>query len=78
MSKKERIVIHREDDLKDIDDELDAAMSRLDGANDRIANLLQAVDKNIPLEIPDNIVADWHDETAAPVRAARDAQDEEE
>lgn len=78
MARKERIVIRREDNLKDIDDELDEAMSRLDGANDRIANLLQAVDKNIPLEIPENIVADWHDETATPVRAGHDAADEEE
>ena len=78
MAKKERLVIRREDNLKDIDDELDEAISRLDGANDRINNLLQAVDKNMPLDIPEGIVSDWHDETAAVVRAPRGAGDEEE
>ena len=76
MAKKERIVIHRDDDLKTIDDELDAAIGRLDGANERIGSLLQRLDKNEALDIPDNIVADWHDETAA-ARSVRASEEEE-
>ena len=75
MAKKSKIVIHRDDDLKSIDDELDEAIGRLDGANDRIGSLLQALDQNQTIEIPDNVVADWHDETAA---ARADGGDEEE
>jgi len=76
MAKKERIVIHRDDDLKTIDDELDAAIGRLDGANERIGSLLQRLDKNEALDIPDTIVADWHDEAAA-ARATRAGEEEE-
>ena len=77
MAKKTKIVIHRDDDdLKSIDDELDAAIGRLDGANDKISSLLQALDQNQKIEIPDNIVEDWYDETNA-ARAARDDAEEE-
>ena len=76
MAKKTKIVIHRDDDLKSIDDELDAAIGRLDGANDKIGSLLQALDQNQKLDIPENIVEDWHDETNA-ARAARDDAEEE-
>ena len=77
MAKKTKIVIHRDDDdLKSIDDELDEAIGRLDGANDKIGSLLQALDQNQKIEIPDNIVEDWHDETNA-ARAARDDAEEE-
>lgn len=77
MAKKTKIVIHRDDDdLKSIDDELDAAIGRLDGANDKIGSLLQALDQNQKIEIPDNIVEDWYDETNA-ARAARDDAEEE-
>ncbi|MCC6155632.1 MAG: hypothetical protein IT367_17815 [Candidatus Hydrogenedentes bacterium] len=76
MAKKAKIVIHRDDDLKSIDDELDAAIGRLDGANDKIGTLLQALDQNQKLDIPENIVEDWHDETNAG-RAARDDAEEE-
>ncbi|MBM3289669.1 MAG: hypothetical protein FJY92_05915 [Candidatus Hydrogenedentes bacterium] len=77
MAKKERIVIHRDDDLKSIDDELDAAIGRLDGANDRIGTLLQRLEKNEALDIPETIVADWHDETAA-ARSVRGGEEKEE
>jgi len=43
MSKKKRIVIHRDENLQAIDDELDSAMSRLDGTNERIGELLAAI-----------------------------------
>ena len=77
MAKKTKIVIHRDDDdLKSIDDELDEAIGRLDGANDKIGSLLQALDQNQKIEIPDNIVEDWYDETNA-ARAARDDAEEE-
>ena len=77
MAKKTKIVIHRDDDdLKSIDDELDEAIGRLDGANDKISSLLQALDQNQKIEIPDNIVEDWYDETNA-ARAARDDAEEE-
>lgn len=76
MAKKDKIVIRRDDDLKSIDDELDAAIGRLDGANERIGSLLQALDQNHAINIPDNAVADWHDETTA-ARAAYDTGEEE-
>ena len=76
MAKKSKIVIHRDDNLKSIDDELDEAIGRLDGANDKIGSLLQAMDQNQAIEIPDNIVADWHDESAA-ASAADDDEEEE-
>ncbi|HRI89003.1 MAG TPA: hypothetical protein PLJ47_09760 [Candidatus Hydrogenedentes bacterium] len=76
MPKKEKIVIQRDDSLKSIDDELDAALGRLDGANDRISTLLQAMDQNQPIAIPDNIVADWHDETSVP-RSESNGDEEE-
>lgn len=76
MAKKSKFVIHRDDDLKSIDDELDAAIGRLDGANDKIGSLLQALDQNQPLDIPDTIVEDWHDETVA-VRTSRGDEEEE-
>ena len=77
MAKKTKIVIHRDDDdLKSSDDELDEAIGRLDGANDKISSLLQALDQNQKIEIPDNIVEDWYDETNA-ARAARDDAEEE-
>lgn len=76
MAKKDRIVIRRDDDLKSIDDELDAAIGRLDGANERIGSLLQALDQNQAINIPDQGVADWHDETTA-ARAAHDTGEEE-
>lgn len=76
MAKKAKIVIHRDDDLKSIDDELDEAIGRLDGANDKIGSLLQALDQNQKLDIPENIVEDWYDETNA-ARVARDDAEEE-
>lgn len=76
MAKKSKIVIHRDDDLKSIDDELDAAIGRLDGANEKIGSLLQALDQNQAIEVPDDITADWHDETDA-VRGARSGEEEE-
>lgn len=75
MSKKEKIVIKRDDNLKTIDDELDAAMGRLDGANDRIATLLHAMDQNQPIEIPDGTSMEWHDESSGP---RTESSDEEE
>ncbi len=77
MAKKEKIVIHRNDDLSSIDDELDAAIGRLDGANTKIGSLLQALDQNQVIEIPDNVVADWHDETAAARVTAGGGEEEE-
>ena len=74
MAKKDKIVIRRDDDVSSIDDELDAAIGRLDGANSKIGSLLLALDQKQTIEIPDTIVADWHDETAA----ARDADGDEE
>lgn len=76
MAKKAKIVIHRDDDLKSIDDELDEAIGRLDGANDKIGSLLQALDQNQKLDIPENSVEDWYDETNA-ARVARDDAEEE-
>ena len=76
MAKKAKIVIHRDDDLKSIDDELDAAIGRLDGANDKIGSVLQALDQNQKLDIPENIVEDWHDETNAARAARGDAEEE--
>ncbi len=77
MAKKTKIVIHRDDDdLKSIDDELDEAIGRLDGANNKIGSLLQALDQNQKIDIPENIVEDWHDETNA-ARVARDDAEEE-
>ncbi|MDZ4861194.1 MAG: hypothetical protein SGI88_19655 [Candidatus Hydrogenedentes bacterium] len=75
MPKKEKIVIRRDDNLKTIDDELDAAMGRLDGANDRITTLLHAMDQNQPIEIPVGSAADWHDETSTPRVAAGEEEE---
>lgn len=44
MSKKEKIVIRRDDDLVEIDDELEHAMQALDGANQRIVDLLSTME----------------------------------
>ncbi|GMV91450.1 MAG: hypothetical protein AMXMBFR82_12280 [Candidatus Hydrogenedentota bacterium] len=44
MAKKERIPIQRSDGLESIDLELDEALGRLDGANERIVNLLQSIE----------------------------------
>lgn len=44
MAKKERIPIQRSGDLESIDLELDEALGRLDGANERIVNLLQSIE----------------------------------
>lgn len=74
MTKKSKIVIHRDDDLKSIDDEMDEAIGRLDGANEKIGSLLHALDQHQTIEIPNSVVADWHDETAA----IPDGGDEEE
>jgi hypothetical protein len=44
MAKKERIPIQRPGNLESIDLELDEALGRLDGANERIASLLQSIE----------------------------------
>lgn len=44
MAKKERIPIRREGDLEAIDLELDEALGRLEGANEKIVNLLQSIE----------------------------------
>lgn len=44
MAKKERIPIRREGDLESIDLELDEALGRLDGANEKIVSLLQSIE----------------------------------
>jgi len=49
MSKKEKIIIRRDDDLVDIDDELDQAMQLLDGANQRIVDLLATMEPVKPM-----------------------------
>ncbi|MCL4217247.1 MAG: hypothetical protein KJ052_09630 [Candidatus Hydrogenedentes bacterium] len=45
MAKKEKISIRKNEDLKDIDEELDAALDGLDGANQRIVDLLQTFEQ---------------------------------
>ena len=49
MSKKEKIIIRRDDDLVDIDDELDQALQMLDGANQRIVDLLSTMEPLKPM-----------------------------
>jgi alanyl-tRNA synthetase len=44
MAKKERIPIQRPGNLESIDLELDEALGRLDGANERITSLLQSIE----------------------------------
>ena len=44
MAKKERIVIHREGDVDAIDQELEDALGRLEGANERICSLLETIE----------------------------------
>lgn len=45
MSKKQKIEIHRDADLLAIDEELDRALERLDGANETIKVLLESVEQ---------------------------------
>ncbi len=44
MAKKERVPIQRSGDLEAIDLELDEAIGRLSGANEKIVNLLQSIE----------------------------------
>jgi hypothetical protein len=44
MAKKETILIHRDEDLAAIDDELDAALGELESTNHRIGELLQTIE----------------------------------
>lgn len=77
MPRKERFIIQRDDELRDIDEELDAAIGRLDGANERVGSILQALDKNEPIPLPDTPDVEWHDETSAtPARARADSEEE--
>ena len=46
MAKKEQIPIRREGDLEAIDLELDEALGRLVGANEKIVNLLQSIESS--------------------------------
>ncbi|MBI4556526.1 MAG: hypothetical protein HY706_03000 [Candidatus Hydrogenedentes bacterium] len=41
MARKEKIVIHRRDDLESIDTELDQALGLLDDASKKVSELLQ-------------------------------------
>ncbi|MBX7256554.1 MAG: hypothetical protein K1Y02_09350 [Candidatus Hydrogenedentes bacterium] len=69
MSKKEKIVIRRDDDLVDIDDELEVAMQALDGANQRIVNLLSTME---PIKPVPELAAEGED--AAPGASAESEQ----
>ena len=42
MAKKEKIAIQRDSTLEQVDAELDSAMSQLDGANQKVAELLSS------------------------------------
>ena len=60
MAKKEKISIRKNEDLKDIDAELDAALDGLDGANQRIVDLLQtfeqtAEESDVPGPLPEEV-----------------------
>lgn len=46
MAKKERVPIQRSGDLEAIDLELDEAIGRLSGANEKIVNLLQSIESS--------------------------------
>lgn len=40
MARKNKIALHRSDDLEEVDAELDVAMSDLDATNERVTDLL--------------------------------------
>jgi hypothetical protein len=76
MTKKNRIVIRRDDDLQSIDDELGSAIDRLEDANVRISELLQHMDQTQTSPVDAIKTGDWYDESAA--RALRDESADEE
>ncbi len=52
MAKKQKIAIHRDEDLAAIDDELDAALGSLEETNQRIGQLLETIEAGDG-ELPD-------------------------
>jgi hypothetical protein len=49
MAKKEKIEIHRDEALTDIDDEFDRALGRLSGAEQNVRDLLETIEgENAP------------------------------
>lgn len=46
MSKKSKITINRSESLDAVDQELNAAMDMLDGANDKVVELLHSYEEN--------------------------------
>lgn len=51
---KKKVSLKRSDDLTSVDDELEAAMARLDGTNERIHALLTSIDQG---EADENIAS---------------------
>ncbi len=75
MAKKERIPIQRSGDLESIDLELDEALGRLDGANERIVNLLQSIETANTAD-ETKVYAEEGDEGEEPATEAPEQPDE--
>lgn len=75
MAKKERIPIQRSGDLESIDSELDEALGRLDGANERIVNLLQSIETANTADAT-KVYAEEGDEGEEPATEAPEQPDE--
>lgn len=75
MAKKERIPIQRSSDLESIDLELDEALGRLDGANERISSLLQSIETANTAD-QTKVYAEEGEEDDAPAESSADAPSE--